>query len=250
MSKASVPPVAERRPHEVTHHGITLTDPYAWLQDPGYPSVTDENILSYLNDENAYFEDQMSAHQTQIERLFDEFKKRQKLDDESVPYCEHGYFHQWVFHKDAQYPVWRRWQVSDPESKQTILDEPALAADRDYFRLGGFDISPNGRYIAWSSDTDGSERFNLTLKDLESGVLLDDEIACTIGSPIWAQDNKTLFYVLVNDNWRPFQVKAHVLGEPVDADRIIYTEADEAFFVGISITQSEKYLTIVAHGCG
>ena len=47
------PPIAERRPHSFTHHGVTLEDPYAWLRDQGYPNVTDEAVLSYLKAENA-----------------------------------------------------------------------------------------------------------------------------------------------------------------------------------------------------
>ena len=37
------------KPHSVTHHGVTVTDDYAWLRDPGYPDVTDAAVLAYLN---------------------------------------------------------------------------------------------------------------------------------------------------------------------------------------------------------
>ena len=239
---ADSPPIAQRKPHQFTMHGFTIKDPYAWLQDPGYPTINDKDILAYLTAENTYFDSHMSEHQDNIDALFNEFKARQQAEDESVPYLENNYFYQWVFAKHAQYRSWQRWK--EDGSKQTILDETHLAADCDYFRLGGFDVSPDGQYIAWSADTDGSERFGISVRDLNNNTLLNDKIGATIGCPIWAQDNQTLFYVLVNENWRPYQVMAHVLGQTTEQDRVIYTEQDESFFVGISTTQSEKYLLI------
>ena len=76
--------------------------------------------------------------------------------------------------------------------------------------------------------------------------MLAETIEQSLGAPVWCQDNATFFYLLVNDNWRPFQVKAHHLGEPIDHDRIVYEEQDESFFVGLGETQSEQYILISA----
>ena len=40
------PPVAEKRPHSYTYHGITIEDPYDWLYDKSYPTVDDEDVLA------------------------------------------------------------------------------------------------------------------------------------------------------------------------------------------------------------
>ncbi len=240
----SEPPVAARKPHCITHHGQTIEDSYHWLKDPGYPEVTDAEILAYLEAENAYFTSQMEAHQPLIDTLFEELKGRQQLDDASVPYKMGDYLYQWRFHDDAQYRVWSRALVDEPEAMQVILDEPALAAQHDYFRLGGFSVSPNGQYLAWSSDTNGSERYTIQVKNLVTGEILDETIEQSLGAPVWCQDNTTFFYLIINYNWRPFQVKAHRLGKSTDHDRIVYEEQDESFFVGLGETQSEQYILI------
>jgi oligopeptidase B len=239
-------PVADRRPHRVTYHGKTIDDPYHWLRDAGYPEVTDRDILAYLEAENAYFASQMEAHQPLIDTLYEELKGRQQLDDASVPYKMGDYLYQWRFHHDAQYRVWSRAPVDEPEAMQVILDEPALAAQHDYFRLGGFSVSLDGQYLAWSSDTNGAERFTIRVKHLGTGEVLDDTIEQSLGAPVWCQDHATFFYLIVNDNWRPFQVRAHRLGEATDRDRIVYEEQDESFFVGLGETQSEQYILISA----
>ena len=101
-------PIAGRRPHAYTHHGVRVEDPYAWLRDPDYPEVRDPEILRYLEEENTYFEDRMSPYRNLVQTLFDEIKNRQPEEDASVPYYEHGYWYQWRYAAGAQYRVWLR----------------------------------------------------------------------------------------------------------------------------------------------
>ncbi len=101
--------------------------------------------------------------------MFEELKARQQPDEAAVPWKDGAYEYQWRFAQDAQYRIWTRWPVGHPDRVQTFLDEPALAAGLDYFSLGGLDISPNGRYLAYTTDTDGSERYTLHVKDLTNG---------------------------------------------------------------------------------
>ena len=62
MTNAQLPPAprAEQRPHSFERHGVRVEDPYHWLRDQGYPTVDDEDVLSYLRAENAYFEAAMA----------------------------------------------------------------------------------------------------------------------------------------------------------------------------------------------
>ena len=246
-------PIAGRRPHAYTHHGVRVEDPYAWLRDPDYPEVRDPEILRYLEEENAYFEDRMSPYRNLVQTLFDEIKTRQPEEDASVPYFEHGYWYQWRYAAGAQYRVWLRVPGDDAEqpppdatssSWQVFLDEPALAAPHAYFRLGGLSVSPNGRYLAWSDDNNGSERYTLHIRDLQTGAPLGEPIADTLGSPEWTADSQQLMYLAVNEQWRPYQARLHRLGAPPEQSRVLFEETDEAFFVGLDITSSEQYLII------
>ncbi len=245
------PPVAAARPHATTHHGITVEDPYHWLKDDSYPQVDDPEVLDYLEAENAYFKAAMAPHTELVETLFQEFKARQQPDESSVPVREGAWYYQWRFEEGGQYRIWSRWPADDAaardgptEHAETILDEPELAREHDYFRLGALAVSNNGRLLAYSADTDGSERFRLLVKDLATGELLDDSIADSIGQPAWVADDSGFLYTRVDENWRPYQVRRHRLGEPATQDRVVYEERDPGFFVGLSTSASKQYLII------
>jgi len=240
------PPIAARIGYTRTVHGITLEDPYHWLKDPGYPEVSDQRVLDYLKAENDYFDQQMAPYAGLVTSLFEEIKARQPDEEESVPYKQGHYRYRWRFEKDAQYRIWLRAPVNQPEDWQVMLDEPALAREYQYFSLGGLSVSPNGRYLAWSADTSGSERYRLSITDLERGIAIDEPILQTLDAPVWAADSEHLFYLRVNDNWRPHQVRLHRLGEPLANDVVVFEEADESFFVGLDETQSEAFIQITS----
>ena len=240
------PPVAPVRPHQARHHGITLEDPYHWLRDAAYPKVRDADVLSYLRGENAYFDARMAPVQGLTERLFQELKARQKPDDAGVPVKDGDYFYQWRFQAGAEYRTWMRWPVDDAHAREVILDEPSLAAGHGYFALGCFSVSHNGRYLAYSTDTNGGERHTLRVKDLASGALLDDAIENTHGNAVWAADDGSFFYLVMNEHWRSHQVRRHVLGEPVARDAVAYAEADSGFWVGLGEASSKRYVVITS----
>jgi len=240
------PPEATRRESRREIHGQRLDDPYAWLRDPNYPKVSDPNILTYLKAENAYFESAMARYRPLTEAIFNELKGRLKPDDESVPVKDGAWLYQWQFAEGAQYRRWYRRPAEGAGEWHLILDEPAMAEAHDYFRLGGLSVSPNGRYLAYAVDIDGSERFTLRIRDLTRGKDLEDTIDNTIGSPVWAADSYTILYHVVNENWRPFAVRGRRLGSSPEKDVTLYEEEDNGFFVRISRTQSRQWIIVSA----
>ena len=244
-------PVAERRAHSFTRHGVTIEDPYHWLKDQSYPTVDDPDILAYLEAENAYFQRMMAPRRGLVDTLFEELKGREKADESGVPWLDNGWYYQWSFQPDSQYRIWQRWPAGDAkarlgpgENAQTLLDEPALARGHSYFRLGALAVSNGGRLLAYSADTNGSERYTLRIKDLDSGELLGEQIDNTIGSPVWAADDTALLYVVVDENWRPYQVRRHLPGQPVASDTVVYEESDPGFFVRLSRSASRRHVLI------
>ena len=249
------PPVADRRPHSYSHHGVTIEDPYHWLKDQSYPRVDDPDVLAYLEAENAYFESMMAPRRKLADNLFEEIKARQKPDDSGVPYKDGDWYYQWRFEEGGQYRIWQRRPATDagvPDSSdadaETILNEPELAAAHEYFRLGALSVSNSGELLAYSVDADGSERYRLFVKDLNTGELLEDAIENTLGGAVWAADDSALLYVVVDENWRPYQVRRHVLGQPAESDSVVYEERDPGFFVRLSESASRRYILIHTAG--
>ena len=240
-------PVAAKKPHSATHHGITITDDYAWLRDPGYPEVTDKDVLAHLKAENDWVETRMAGQKDTIAGLFKEMRARIKEADKSVPQKD-GNFLYWIeFEEGAEYKKWWRRPVGakdDGTADELILDEVTLAAGKEYFRLGAIAVSMDGKLLAYSIDDNGSERFTVRIKVLATSELLPDEIPGTLSSLVWVAGDKALVYSLANEQWRTDNARLHWLGQPLASDVELYHEDDEGFRVGSSMSANEQWLII------
>jgi oligopeptidase B len=240
------PPIAEKRPHSQTHHGITITDDYYWLKDQSYPKVDDKDVLEYLKAENAYFEAQMAPNKALTEIIFQEMKGRVKEDDSSVPQKDGDYIYWAKFDEGAQYKKHYRKAVAGEDAglDRLILDENELAKGKEYFRLGEMSISPDGALMAYAYDDNGSERFEAHIRDLATGKDLPDIIPGTLSSIVWSSDSKGIVYGLANENWRTDNAYYHRLGDDPKKAKLLYKEGDIGFGVGVGLTAQEDYIVI------
>jgi oligopeptidase B len=254
-TETTAAPVAKRVPAERTHHGDTVIDEYAWLA-----AKDDPETIAYLTAENAFTEQSTARLGTLRETLFNETKGRTKETDLSVPTRKNGYWYYTRTVEGEQYGIYCRRAAQDGETdppmpddgtsipgEQILLDGNALAEGHDFFALGTFDVSPDGRWLAYSTDFDGDERFTLRVKDLQADEVLGDEVPDTFYGSAWSADGSTLFYLTVDESWRPYRVWRHAVGTTADADEIVYQEDDERFWVGVELTRSEKFIVIEAH---
>jgi oligopeptidase B len=251
----TTPPIAAKKPHSAAHHGITVTDDYAWLRDPGYPEVSDPEVLAHLEAENAWFAARMAPHQSRIDGLFTEMRARIKEADTSVPYKDGDWLYWIEYEQGAEYKKWWRRPVSGG-ADALILDEVALAEGLEYFRLGAIAVSPTGRFLAYSTDTDGSERYTIRFKDLggtaqlgeaiadASGKWGDSEVEGTIGNIVWSADETAVLYSLCDENWRHRTIKLHRIGTDPASDALIYFEEDEGFSCGVALGAQEQWIIL------
>jgi oligopeptidase B len=247
MTKATelpAPPKAEQRPHSYERHGYRIEDPYHWLKDQSYPKIDDEQVLSYLRAENAYFEAAMKPHAALVETLFQEMKGRIKEDESSVPVKEGDWLYWWAYKPGAQYRTWYRKPVKGG-ADHVILDETAEAAGKEYFRLGAMEVSPDGKLAAVLVDDNGSERFKLRIRDLSTGKDLETVSEVGIGSPVWTADGRGVVFTEVNENWRSYRARLHRLGRPPAEAKTLYEEKqDIGFSVGVSKSQDQSLIFI------
>lgn len=239
------PPVAEKRAHTYTHHGVTIEDPYDWLYDKSYPVIDDEDVLNHVKAENAYYEAKMAGQAAFTEALFTEMRARIKEDDSTVPQKDGDWIYWSEFEEGAQYRKHWRKPVAGGDA-QLIIDENVLAEGQEYFRLGAASISENGRYLAYSTDTNGSERYTARIKDLTTGELLPDVLENLRGGLVWVMGDTALVYGPSTEEWRTLEAKLHVIGTPVDSDVTLYKEEDQSFSVGTGLTAQKDWLIIGA----
>jgi oligopeptidase B len=243
MTDLPKPPLAERRQHAFTIHGETIQDPYAWLKDPGYPDVTDPDILGYLEAENGYFDSVMAPLKPLTDRLYEEMKGRIKEDDASVPQKDGDWLYWTAFETGGQYRKWWRKPMSGG-ADELILDEPALAEGKEYFRLGALSVSNDGSLLAYAIDDNGSERFEVRVKNLSTGEHLPDVIPGMLSEIVWAADDSGFLYGLANEQWRTDNARFHRLGTPITDDIEIFRETDPGYRVSVSETSSRQWIIL------
>ncbi|MEO0619491.1 MAG: S9 family peptidase [Pseudomonadota bacterium] len=252
----TTPPLAQRRPHETVHHGITRSDPYAWLRADNWqevmrdPSALPGDIRDYLEAENAHTAAEMAPTQDQQTALFEEMKGRIKQDDSSVPSPDGSWAYYASYVTGGEYPrICRRptGAADSDDTENVLLDGNAMGAGLAYFSLGGADHSPDHRFMAYGTDTTGSEYYTLRIRDLTTGEDLADQIPDTGGSAVWAKNSTTLFYTRLDENHRPHAIYRHTLGTDTSADVLVYEEKDPGFFAGVGATQSGDLILIETH---
>ncbi|MEQ3696139.1 MAG: S9 family peptidase [Pseudomonadales bacterium] len=237
------PPSAEMREHEFTHHGITVSDPWNWIRDQDYPTVDDQDVLGYLNEENAYFQSWLGANTALSDTLFDEFKGRIDESESSVPWVSNGFEYSWVFEEGDEYRTYLRKDLSNPEAEpEVILDQPELAASHEYFVLGGYSISKDNRYIAYSFDTSGDERYTVKVKDISTREYLDDTITDTNGSAEFMKDGSLVYGALEEGKWRTESINRYNLN--TNESSVLLAEDDDSFFLGFGSTSDGEYLLL------
>ena len=252
------PPDVARKPHAVkAPHGATRNDDYYWLRDD---TRKNPDMLAYLNAENAYADAVMKPLRPLQEKLYEEIVARIKQDDASVPYRDRGWWYYSRFETGKDYPVHARRKdgagvdagsiqqantAADFATEQVLLDVNAMAAGKEYFSVGDYEVSQDNRILAWAEDDVGRRQYTIRFKNLDTGEVYADTVKGVSPNLVWADDNKTLFYV-ENDpeTLLTVRVKKHVLGTPAAQDALVYEEHDDSFYMGVSRTRDDKFICI------
>ena len=232
-----IPPKAKIIAHRDTTFSDVRSDNYFWLRERENPDVR-----AYLEAENNYTEQMMQHTKPLQETLYEEMVGRIKETDESVPYRLGDYFYYTRTEEGKQYRVHCRKKGSLDAAEEILLDENEQAGGHKYFRVGVFQVSPDQNMLAWSEDTTGGEKYTVYFKNLKNGEILEDQIPDTYYSLAWANDNKTVFYNILDEAMRPYKLFRHILGTEAKDDALVYHEKDEKFFLEIKRSKSGRYL--------
>ena len=247
------PPVAARRPVTSTLHGIARSDDYAWLKDPDWqrvmrePDALDAQIRAYLEAENAHTQAFLAPHAALRETLYAEMRGRMKEDDSSVPAPDGAWAYYRRYVEGGEHPLYCRAPREDEAAEALLLDGNREAEGQAYFRIGDCEHSHDHRRLAYTLDLNGSERYRLFVRDIASGAVVDGPIEDAYGDVIWAADGETVFYTVIDESHRPYQVRRHRVGSDPGADPVVYEESDPGFFLRIGEAESRRFVMISAH---
>lgn len=261
QTTVAAPPVAKKVPTERTHHGDTFVDSYEWLRNK-----ESADVVEHLKAENAY-QEAVTAHQQPLrEAIFQEIKGRTQETDLSVPNRKDGWWYYTRSVEGKEYGISCRvlasntgnpvadWTPPEVEAgveipgEEILLDGNVEAEGQPFFSIGGTAVTVDGTLYAYAVDNSGDERFTLRLKDLRTGEMLPDVIENVFYGVSFSPDGSRVFYTVVDDSWRPYQVKAHILGTSVDEDAVIYQEDDAAMWLGFELSADRRHL-VLSIGC-
>ena len=239
-SSLPTPPVAKKAPKTTEVNGHKLVDNYYWLRDKKNPQVK-----AYLEAENKYTDAVMKPTEGLQKKLYGEMLSRIKETDVEVPYKEGGYFYYTRTEAGKQYGIRCRKKGSLDAPEEVLLDVNELAKGQKFMSVGAYDVSDDGNLLAYTTDNTGFRQYTLAVKDLRTGKLLADR-AERVGSVVWANDNKTIFYTIEDETTkREYRMYRHAAGTS-GADKLLYEEKDERFDVFAGKTRSRAFLFMFA----
>ncbi|MCC6171643.1 MAG: S9 family peptidase [Gammaproteobacteria bacterium] len=250
------PPRAPRRAHEVVSPYGTRIDPWYWLRDD---AREDPEVLAHLRAENAW-RDHALAHLAGFEKaLFEEIVGRIRQDDASVPVRHNGWWYYARYEAGREYPLYARKRATPGESpsppsheaiaapEQIMIDANLRAQGHDFYQVASMEVSPDNRLLAFTEDTVGRREYTLRILELDSGVLQSDEIADIESDLAWVDDNRSLLYIEKDpQTLLGKRVRRHVLGTPPQDDALVYEQEDEAFYLGVERSKSDRHIYIIS----
>ena len=251
----SQPPSAPALPYRHTNHGVHRDDPWHWLGDASNPDV-----VAYLEAENSYAESVLAPTRDLQGRLFEGIRSRTQESDAGPPSYKQGWWYYTRTEQGLQHPIECRlsdenhdYSASEvaqmtreghPGREQVILDANRLAGAEGYLEVGILDVSPDGRFLAYGVDVDGSELYTVRFCDLLGGQATGEEIPGCYYSSAWTRSADGFFYVKPDASMRPWQVWCHRLGDDPAEDLLVFEELDERFYVEVSLSRSEQRIVI------
>nr|WP_206018129.1 S9 family peptidase [Pseudoalteromonas sp. Z9A5] len=235
-------PIAQKQPHKLTTHSKARTDNYYWMRDD---ERQNEDVLAHLQAENTYCDEQLVAMKPLQNTLFEELKARIVKDDNTVPVKDGKYWYHSEVRGDDEYSRHYRSTSMSADDKQLLLDVNEIADGYEFFELGEVALSSCEQLMAYSEDTEGRRIYTVHFKNIETGKMLSDVLENTEGQIVWANDNKTVFYVKKDlQTLLGYQVFRHELGSKQSQDVMVYEEQDSSFFMGLGKSRDESLIII------
>ena len=233
-------PDAKQIKKELVIHGHTRIDNYYWFNERENPDV-----MKYIKRENSYAKAVLKDTEELQEKIYNEIIGRIKQSDVSVPYFRNGYYYYTRYESGKEYPVYCRKKATLDAEEEIILDVNKMAEGYEYYHVAGYSVSIDNNCIAYGVDTLSRRLYTIYFKDLNTGKILTDRIPNTAGFAAWANDNKTVFYTIKDEETlRPYKVFKHKLGMKNKDDMDVFEEKDDTYSTFVWKTKSRQYIII------
>ncbi len=229
------------------YHGTAVSDPYRWLED-----VDSDETHAWVEDQNKVtfgFLAGIPQRETYVARLTEIWDYAKY----SAPFREGG--RTFFYKNDGLQNQYVLYVQDTPAAEPRVLLDPNLLSEDGTVSLGGISISRDGRYLAWSTSTSGSDWRVWHVRDIASATDLEDSLEWSkFSGASWDYDSHGFYYsrYAAPRDGETFEganyyqkLYYHRVGTPQNQDTLVYERPDEKEwgFGGI-VTEDGRYLVI------
>lgn len=250
-------PAVRRAAYSYVKHGITIPDPYYWLEDPAT-----EETKEFVTNQNKVFDEWIGAYPHRSE-LLDRVSRMQDYPRTGLVSFRHGSYYYYHNTGMQNQSVLYRMAALDDKEPMVFLDPNALSADGTS-ALGSTGWSKNERYFAYAINEKGSDWAKVYVKDGTTAEVLPDVINWVKFSGIAWLREEGFFYTTYphsdaaakdagaeiesNENC---SVYFHRLGTLQSEDIHVLSLPDHPkWLIGAEVSDCGKYVVITIHdGC-
>ena len=209
-------------------HGRQVADPYRWLEDPD-----SEETKTWVTAQNALSRDHLDSLPSRP------WFHRTMLDIVSMPRAgtPERIGERYLLSRNDGTWQQDKWYVAESLSDlqgggRLLLDPNTFSADGTS-SLAGYDESRDGRLLAYQTSDGGSDWTTVRVRDIATGVDLDDVLTkVKFSAATWLPDDRSFLYVHfpTEGSGRGTEATAlpagrlrrHVLGTPQDDDTLVW----------------------------
>jgi prolyl oligopeptidase len=154
------PPVTETRPVTETLNGVTLTDPYRWLEDQNSPETR-----AWIDRENAYT-DQILDNRPERAQLANRLQQLLSADEMSLPTVRNGrYFFTLRKAGEDVFNIYMRERADGPN---ILLIDAAPLSPKHTTNIGIEDVSEDGKMLAYYVRHGGADEVEVHFFDVDA----------------------------------------------------------------------------------
>ncbi|HBI32381.1 MAG TPA: S9 family peptidase, partial [Verrucomicrobiales bacterium] len=230
-----------------TLHGIRVPDPYRWLEDLN-SDQTAAWVKAQSSLTNSYL-DAIPGRQV----LKNHLTKLWNVERLGVPSFEGGsYFFSKNNGLQNQSVL---YSTKSLDIEPTVLLDPNTLSSDGTVALKSYEVSPDGKYLAYSTSASGSDWVEWQVREISSGKDLSDHLKWSkFSGASWSKDSKGFYYgrfpkpkggdEMIAKNIHK-KIYYHEIGTPQDEDLLVYerpNEPKQGLYAWV--TEDGKYLLI------
>ena len=260
-----MPRQANKSTEKLIDPPVPVKDPYGWLRDD---TRENKEIYQHLEAENNYSQ-KITEHLKGLKsKIYQELLSSIQETDYTTPRPRgHYYYYSRTFEGKSYRQYCRAPKTSENygtinwdytmkspilPGEEVYLDVNVLGKDKLYCSVGVASPSPSQKFLAYSVDFSGDEKYEMYVRNLETGEDFplktiggdkNEELIETSGDLVWGKDDSTLYYMTMDDQHRPYRLYQRRNWEGVDAtDTLLKEENDDLYWCGVSKSLDGKYI--------